>query len=54
MFIGVFSLISRGRYAPTVESIELALPLARTVVEVPGQVQIAKARVRCAQMTGIS
>jgi hypothetical protein len=36
MFIGVFSLISRGRYASTVESVELALPLARTVMEVPG------------------
>jgi hypothetical protein len=50
MFIGIFSLISRGRYAPTVESIELALPLARTVVEVPGQVQIAKAHSRSAEM----
>jgi hypothetical protein len=54
MFIGIFSLISRGRYAPTVESIELALPLVRTVVEVPGQVQIAKARSRCAEMPGRS
>jgi hypothetical protein len=54
MFIGIFSLISRGRYAPTVKSIELALPLARTVVEVPGQVQIAKARSRHPEMPGRS
>ncbi|WP_213738436.1 hypothetical protein [Bradyrhizobium sp. dw_411] len=54
MFIGIFSLISRGRYAPTVESIELALPLERTVVEVPDQVQIAEARSRSAEMPELS
>jgi hypothetical protein len=54
MFIGIFSLISRGRYAPTVESIELTLPLERTVVEVPDQVQIAEARSRYAEMPELS
>jgi hypothetical protein len=54
MFIGVFSLISRGRYVPTVESIELTLPLGRTVVEVPDQVQIADARSRHAEMPRLS
>jgi len=37
-----------------VESIELTLPLERTVVEVPDQVQIAGARSRYAEMSGLS
>jgi hypothetical protein len=32
-----------------VKSVELALPLARTVVEVPRQVQIARKRIRSAE-----
>jgi hypothetical protein len=50
MFIG-FSPARSFRQS-TVESVERALPLAETVIEVPGQVQISRPFSRRAGMEG--